>query len=151
MSNPDSIDEKLALLLGQDGRQSSETLAKKLKVSSATVRRRLRMLIQSGALKLTALVDPAKFGFPVTVVITLSVAHNKLKAALDMLSDLPETKWISTTTGRYDIIVLAQFRSNDRLSEFMIKEMAQVEGLKDSETFICLDVQKGYYVTFSLQ
>ncbi len=151
MSNPDSIDEKLALLLGEDGRQSSETLAKKLKVSSATVRRRLRILIHSGALKLIALVDPTKFGFPVTVVITLSVTHDKLKVALDFLSDLPETKWVSTTTGRYDIVVLAQFRSNDRLSEFMMKELANVEGLKDSETFICLDIQKGFYVTFSLR
>ena len=147
----DSIDEQIARLLGQDARQNSETLAKQLNLSSATVRRRLRKLIHSGLLRIVGVVDPGKFGFPVAVVITLDVAHEKLESAMETLAKRPEIRWVSTTTGRFDIIVLARFRSNDRLAEFMTKELAQLEGVKDSETFICLDVKKGSYIPFTLR
>jgi DNA-binding Lrp family transcriptional regulator len=149
MSIPDSIDKGLVRLLGQDGRQNSEALAKQLNISSATVRRRLRNLIKDGALRFIGIVDPAKFGFPVAVMITLDVAHDKLQSAMEKLSNYPETRWVSTTTGRFDIITLARFSSNDSLSKFMVNELSQLEGVKDIETFICLDVKKGGYIPFS--
>ncbi len=57
------MDEQLVHLLQQDARQTSEVLAKKLNVSTTTVRRRMRKLIQSGFLRITAVVDPSKVGF----------------------------------------------------------------------------------------
>ena len=148
---PDKIDEQLARLLAQDGRQNSETLAKQLNLSSATVRRRLRKLIRDELVHIVGVVDPAKFGFPVAVVITLDVAHDKLESAMETLAKRPEVRLVSATTGRFDIIILARFRSNNGLSEFMTKVLAQLEGVKDSETFLCLDVKKGSLVQFTLQ
>ena len=146
MNVTDSIDEQLVRLLGQDARQNSEALAKQLNLSSATVRRRLRRLLRNDLLHIVGVVDPAEFGFPLAVVIALDVAHDKLEPAMKSLGKQPEVKWISTTTGRYDIMVFALFRSTDRLSDFMRKDLAQLEGLKDSETFVCLDVKKGRYI-----
>ncbi len=148
---PDSIDEQLVRLLGQDARQNSETLAKQLKLSSATVRRRLRKLIRDDLLHIVGVIDPTKFGFPVVVVITLNVSLNKLESAMEALAKQPEILWLSTTTGRFDVIALAGFRSTNRLAEFVTKELAQLEGVKDSETFVCLDVKKGHYVPFTLR
>ena len=82
MSIPDSMDEQLVRLLGQGARQNSEILAKQLNVSSATVRRKLRKLIQSGSLHIIGVVDPNGFGLPLAVVIALDVAHGKLKAGI---------------------------------------------------------------------
>ena len=147
----DSIDEQLVKLLGQDARQNSETLAKQLNISSATVRRRLRKLLRNDLLRIVGVVDPAKFGFPVTVVITLDIANDKLESAMEKLAEMPQIRWISTTTGRFDIIALARFRSNSNFSEFMKKDMAQIDGLKNSETLICLDVNKGNYIQFTLR
>lgn len=148
MRVPDSTDEQLAGLLGQDARQNSETLAKRLKLSSATVRRRLRKLIRSDLLHIVGVVDYAKFGFPVAVVIALNVAHGNLESATEDLVKKPEIRWLSTTTGRFDIIAVARFRSTNGLSEFMAKDMARLEGVKDSETFVCLDLKKGSYSPF---
>jgi len=50
----DEIDHKLINLLKQNAWQRSETLAKVLNISSATVRRRLRRLIQKGTLRAVA-------------------------------------------------------------------------------------------------
>ncbi len=147
MSKIDSMDEKLVRLLGQDARQNSETLAKQLNLSSATVRRKLRELIHSDALHIVGLVDPNRFGFPLAVVIALDVARDKLDSALEALAKRPEIRWVSISTGRFDIIALARFPSTESLSEFVIKELTHMEGVRDSETFICLNVKKGRYGT----
>jgi len=131
--------------MGQDAQQNSETLAKQLNLSSATVRRRLRKLIRGGLLNVVGVVDPTKFGLPLAVMIALDVAHDKLESTIEVLAKHPQIAWVSTTTGRFDIIALARFRSTDGLSEFMAKELAELEGLRDSETFVCLDVRKGRY------
>ena len=146
MSIPDLTDEQLVRLLGQDARQNSETLAKQLNLSAATVRRRLRKLLRSDLLRIVGVIDATNFGLPLAAVITIDVAHDKLEAAMEMLAERPEIKWVSTTTGRFDIIAMARFRSTDCLSDFVTKDLAKIEGLKDSETFICLDVQKGSYI-----
>ena len=143
MSIIDSVDEQIVRLLGQDARQNSETLAKQLNLSAATVRRRLRKLLLSDLLRIIGVVDPASFGFPVLVIITLDVNHGKLELAMEELSKRPEIISVSTTTGRYDIIAIARFRSTECLSEFVTKELAKLEGVRDSETFICLEVKKG--------
>jgi len=146
MSITDSKDEQLVRLLAEDARQNSETLAKKLNISSATVRRRLRKLLRADVLRIVGVVNPSSFGLSLPVVIGLNVLHDKLKLAMKALAKQPEIKWLSTTTGRFDIIIQARFPSTEALSNFVTKELTELEGVKDSETFVCLDVKKGQYV-----
>jgi len=148
MENIDPIDKQIVLLLGQDALQTSDELAKKLHVSSATIRRRIRKLTSSGALRIIGVVDPKIFGLPVATIITLNVSHESLDKAIEALAEQPEIRWVSTTTGRYAMIALGRFSSNDHLADFISKKIAFLEGLKDCETFICLNMKKGYYVPF---
>jgi Lrp/AsnC family transcriptional regulator for asnA, asnC and gidA len=149
MSIPDSMDEQLVRLLGQDARQNSETLAKQLNISAATVRRKIRKLIRSELLYIIGVVDPTKFGFQVAVVIALDIAQEKLESAMEALANQPEIRWISITTGRFDVIALARFHSTIGLSDFLTKRLTKIEGLKNSETFLCLNVEKGHYATLA--
>ncbi len=143
MRKTESIDEQLVRLLGQDARQNSEALASQLKVSSATVRRKSRKLIDSGSLHIVGVVEPAKFGMPLTAVIALDVIHGKLQLVMELLAKRPEITWISTTTGRFDIIARGCFASTGDLSNFLTSQVATIDGVKDTETFICLDEKKG--------
>ncbi len=145
MNTVDTLDEKLLQLLGKDAKQSSEALAKKLNVSPATVRRRVRQLLRNDTLRIVGVGDPQKVGFPLAAIIAIDVAHELLESVLSELAGRPEVKWVSTTTGRYDILALARFRSTDDLSDFMQKTLSQMEGIRDSETFVCLRVAKGRY------
>jgi Lrp/AsnC family transcriptional regulator for asnA, asnC and gidA len=142
----DSIDEQLVQLLETDACQTSEALARQLQVSATTVRRRIRRLSESSAIRRVALVDPSKFGFPLVAVVAVDVAHDKLESAMQALASLPETTWVSSTTGRFDILLLARFRSTEDLSRFVQRELAKIEGLRDTETFVCLEVRKGRYM-----
>ena len=142
----DGVDEQLITLLGQDARQSSEALARQLGLSAATIRRRLKKLLKSGVIRTIALVDPAKSGFPLTAIIAFDVAHDKLQSTTKMLAEKLEIRWVASTTGRFDIIALARFHSTNELSDFLQNQVSNIEGLHDTETFICLNVNKGSYM-----
>src|SRR3990172_11572537 len=99
---PDATDEQIIRLLTEDGRQDSETLAKKVGLSAATVRRRLKKLTESGALRIVAVIDPTKFGLGLSAVLAFDVTNGKLSSVLEALAKRPEVRWVSTTMGRYD-------------------------------------------------
>ena len=142
----DALDEKLLQLVGADATQASEEIAKKLNISVATVRRRIKKLTQSGVLHIVGVADPDKLGFSLAVVCAFDVTHEKLDPFIEWLASRPEVRFVSASTGRYDVISMMRFRSTDDLSHFMQKELAQVEGLKDSETFVCLHPRKGHFL-----
>ena len=140
------FDLELLSLIGKDARQSSETLAKKLNVSSATVRRRLQSFYKDDLLRITGVVDPAKFGFTFSVVIAIDVEPDTLDSVIQSLVNEPKIWWASTTTGQHDIMCVARFSSPDDLSDFLVNVIGKIPGIKDSETSVCLDVKKGRYV-----
>ena len=121
-------------------------MAKQLNVSPATIRRRIRTLLQS-QLRIVAVADHNKIGLTLAAVIALDVAHDKLESVTQFLISRPEVTWLSTTTGRFDVILLARFGRTDELSDFLHNELAQLEGLKNSETFVCLKVKQGLIPT----
>jgi Lrp/AsnC family transcriptional regulator for asnA, asnC and gidA len=135
----DSLDQELIDLLQQDASRSSIELAKQLHVSSITIRRRLKKLMQSGALRIVGLVNYDKIGLPLFALITLHVVAEKIDSVMHLLNKRPEVTWVATTTGRFDLILVAHFRSTSELSAFVQKELPRLEGFKDSETFICLN------------
>jgi len=143
MSKPDEFDFKLAQIVGRDARQSSEEIAKELHVNSATVRRRLKNLIDNGYLHIVGVVDPVDFGLPVAAILGLDVDNDKLDTVLRLLLDQPEIKWAAITTGRFDITAIGRFPSIAELAAFITKQLGHVKGLRNTETSICLNVEKG--------
>jgi DNA-binding Lrp family transcriptional regulator len=143
----DSIDKQLIMLMGQDARQSSETLARQLNLSAATVRRRLRRLTKNDLLRIVGIADPAEFGLALGVVINLDVEQIKLESVMEALINRKEIKWAATTTGRFDITAIGRFESTEHLSSFLTKDLTKMEGVKDIETLITLDVRKGRYTS----
>ena len=147
MYDTDSIDEQLVRLLGRDATQSNEELAKQLNISSATVRRRIKKLIQNGILRIVGIVNPGDFGLPQASVIAIAVTPDKLESTIEELNKRPEIRWVTTSTGRYDIIAGARFSSMDSLSDFKLKALSKMDGIKKIEMFIALKHTKGGHVT----
>ena len=146
--NIDALDEKLLSILRDNARQSAEKIAKRLKVSPTTVRRRMKKFTRGGVITITPMVDPAKIGVTVRTYIAVDVELGDIEAAAEFLMKQPEVKFVSTTTGRFDLFVGAGFHSTAELSEFMQKKMAGIKGLKDTEIFVCLEMKKGRYVPY---
>ena len=142
----DPVDEQLVRSLSKDARVSSAVLAKQLDISPSTARRRLRKLVAAGVLHIGALVDPYRCGYPVIALIGIRLSHENLESATQMLASHDEIKWVSTTTGQFDIMAIGTFRSTADLGRFLEGRLAQIKGLKESQSFVCLNVKKGHYV-----
>jgi DNA-binding Lrp family transcriptional regulator len=145
----DSLDEKLIQALQEDGRQSSESLARRLKVSPSTVLRRIEQLTKEKVMRIVGVVDPDRVGLLLAAMIGLDVEPGKLTSVVEALIKRPSVKFVSPATGRFDVIIFTLFKSNDELSQFVESELASIDGVKDSETFICLNVKKGRFAQYA--
>ncbi len=146
MHKIDEIDEHLITLLEKDARQSSRKLAEQLGVSAATVRRRIDALIKSNILQILGVVDYCKLGPCLFALTALDIEAAKTELTMEALVSIPEVKYVFSTTGRFDIVVIARFDSPESLTRFLRKTVAHIDGLRNTETFICLTVSKQPYV-----
>jgi Lrp/AsnC family transcriptional regulator for asnA, asnC and gidA len=134
----DEIDQKLIELLMSDSRQSSRVLADKLGLDGSTVRRRVKKLVENGVVFYSVLPNPDVLGFPVKAIVALNIAPGKVSEAIEKLSNVKEIKWISPTTGRFDVILFVWLSSIEVIYNFIENVVGKVEGVKNAETFICL-------------
>jgi len=141
----DDLDLKLIKLLQKDARLSSEALAAELFVSATTVRRRIRELTKNKILRVVALVDLDKMGFPYRVIIGVKATGGKLDSIRESLEAREEIKWVVVCTGRFDVLAFGRFRNTDEVSQFLQKYVYSIEGVATSETFVCLTTNKGRY------
>ena len=141
----DEIDKHLLFLLEKDARQSSQKLARELMVSAATVRRRLNKLIQAGVLRIVGVADPCQIGPCLIVLLALDVDSGKVELAMKSLASNPEVKFAFSTIGRFDIIAIVWFDSTEDINYFLQRKVQSIDGLRKSETFICLTVGKQLY------
>ncbi len=143
----DKLDLRLISLLEIDANQSSEALAAKLKVSPTTVRRHLRRLTRENVFSIVAMVDPQKVGYLLTAIVAFDVANEQMAALMRALSKRPEVKWVTSTTGRFDVMALARFRSTEELSHFVEQGVSGIPGVRNTETSVCLQVAKGRHIS----
>ena len=138
----DALDKNLIKLLGKDAQQKNAVLAKKLGVSSATIKRLIDKLINNQVISIIARSEPTRLNLPLQVIVAFDVAHDRLNYIADRLSSRDEVRWLSVTSGRFDIIAIMWFASTEELYIFMEREVGALEGVRNTETFICLHVQK---------
>lgn len=142
----DLIDERILVELSQNARISSKELARILKISPATVRRRIRRLIKDGVMAITANINPQKVGLGLVAVIQLNIEPEYLESTAEYLTNKDEVAWMSITTGRFDIYAHVRFVSIEELYSFLREELPNIKGLKNNETSICLQVRKAPYI-----
>ena len=140
----DLLDKELISLLEQDANQTSEKLAEQLAVSPSTVRRRVSELIKRGVVRIVAIPDPRQIDLPLIVVVAFQISHEKANSFFKTLGSRKDVKCLYATSGRFDAIALMWFSSTEQLYEFMEKEVGKIEGIKSTETFVCLHVEKTF-------
>jgi len=142
----DEIDYQLIHTLEKDASLNSDTLAKMLNVSAATVRRRMRKLVKDKVIHLVALISPEKVGFPITVGIMMEIKAEYIESAAMKLAEHPNVKSIGYATGEYNISALTVFRAMPEVSEFMQKYVSAIEGLQSVKTHVFIKTWKGHFI-----
>jgi Lrp/AsnC family transcriptional regulator for asnA, asnC and gidA len=138
----DATERRMVELLQQDGRLSIAELARALGVTQVTSRRKLRRLLADGIIRVVATVDPFDVGYETPVIIGLKVERGMLDAVAEELSKLPQVRYVGASTGRVDLIIEVVTRTNQDLAEFLLTELAAIDGIMDSETNLIVRIYK---------
>ena len=82
----DEIDSKIIKLLEENAWQTSEVLAKQLGVSSATVRRRMKLLVKNGVIRAVAITQPDRSDTGICAIIALNVSPQSIGEVMQALA-----------------------------------------------------------------
>ena len=141
----DEIDRQIIACLQRSARKSNTVIANELGLSESTVRRRLDRLLKEDFVRILAVADPLKIGYPVVAIIGLQCAPSALADVESALSALAEFRFIGMTTGAYDFIAEAWFRSLEDLRIFITDRLSQVTGVQRIETVHVLKMVRYLY------
>jgi len=139
-ANLDTMDTEIIRLLAENGRMPIGEMAKKLKVTSPTIRSRIRDLEKSGVFKVSGLIDPNKHQEMITALVAMSVkSDGKMDQILKNIGQLANVVWVGVVTGRYDIIAeVVCIGGKDELYRFTTETVLKMGNVVRSETFIIM-------------
>jgi len=135
-------DIRLLNVLIENPRKSYRELAKEAKLSIAIIGEKLKKLESSGILKgYTSLVDYDLLGYEIQVVINIRVAHGEAQNVEKKIFNNPNVMGIYNTTGDFDVLVIARFKSRKELDEY-IKNLQGYEFVERTQTQLILNTIK---------
>ena len=139
-TNLDTLDNKIIRLLTENGRMSMGEMAKKLNVTSPTIRNRIKDLEKNGIFKVSGLIDPNQHPQMTTALVAMSIrSHGKMDQVLKKIEQLPNVVWAGVVAGRYDIIAeVVCVGGKDELYRFTTNTILKIVNVVRSETFIIL-------------
>ena len=138
----DASDEKIINALLENGRASLREVAKKSKLSVATVLKRVRRLEKKGVISgYAAVIDYEKIGYDVTVLVELRVSKGKLFEVEKKIAAHPNVALLYDHTGAYDALVVARFR-NRRSMDAFLKKVQSYDFVERTETQLVLNTIK---------
>ncbi len=122
----DRTDIRILCELRENARMSNSEIAKKLGVTEATVRRRIKNLIEN----------------TVKAYIHLKTVTDKLDKVVDHVVNHNRVVAVYRVTGEYDLLVVALFVGMTELQEF-IDTFLKIDGVKETDTQIVMSAHKG--------
>jgi Lrp/AsnC family transcriptional regulator for asnA, asnC and gidA len=138
----DEIDKKLLNILQRDARTPFAKIAREFGVSEATVRFRVKKLIDKGVVtRFITLLDPRKIGVPITATIVAKVEQTLLDKAVEQIASFDEAHHVFQSTGEYDIVAVVHARDMTHLSEIR-KRVKMLPGVKDVSVSVATRIMR---------
>jgi Lrp/AsnC family transcriptional regulator for asnA, asnC and gidA len=138
----DEVDIAIIRKLQADGRRPYAEIAAELGLSPSTVQQRANRLIDSKLLQLTAVTDPMTLGISVMATVAIKADGTMLREAAAEIAKFSEVGYVAICTGPYDILIEVACKDNDHLLDFISDKLAEVEGVREIETFLYLRIVK---------
>jgi Lrp/AsnC family transcriptional regulator for asnA, asnC and gidA len=141
----DDIDRQIVRMLQKNGRMPNTEIGRALGLTETTIRKRVNRLLDEDYINIVAVPTPRVPATRLSALIGVSVRLGTLDAVAKKLAAAPEVRYLSLTTGRYDMIAEAFFPGTEQLLDFVSGRMAQVEGVVNVETSLVLRIEKFGY------
>lgn len=141
----DSTDSRIISILQKDGRASNTDIAKELNISEATVRGRIKRLIDEEYIQIVAVANPFKTGFEIAGDLYINVEMKKIDSVLAELRKIRELWYIVMTTGETNINAEFIVTTLDELHDLVYNRLSRIDGITRIETAIITKYVKRNY------
>ncbi|GAB4487485.1 MAG: Lrp/AsnC family transcriptional regulator [Anaerolineales bacterium] len=141
----DSVDQYIIEAMRQDGRIAFAQIAQQLNVSPGMIRVRYNRLVDLGILKVVAVTNPLRMGYKTMAMIGIRTEGEKMLQVAEQVSTFEEVIYLIVVSGRYDIIAEVVCRDHAHLLRFLTEKLYKVDGVRESESFMHLKIQKEVY------
>ncbi len=142
----DKIDARLLDELQRDSSRKIHELAKELRLPRSTIYNRIKKLEADGVIKgYKAIVDAAKVGRPVTVLVNIVTTGHSQQDVAKRLASLGIVEEMYVVTGPYDLIAKVRLKDNTELSKFIFDDSTGIKSQKSTlrtESYVVLDTLK---------
>ena len=119
----DALDRRILNELQKDCTLSAGKLAQRCGTTESTALRRRRQLVESGAIgRQVAIVDPARAGWPLRMVVNIRVerkAPNNTQQLIDAISRHEAVAQFFHVTGSTDYVAVLRGRTMDDFDHFL--------------------------------
>jgi Lrp/AsnC family transcriptional regulator for asnA, asnC and gidA len=136
------VDVEIIRALQGDARGSVAKIASRLALPESTVRHRLNRLVRRGLIEFTVMTNPLQLGYQIWAVVEIQAEMPKIRSVARSLAEAPEVYFVGITTGGYDVLAAAVFRSNQELLDFITRRLSRVPGIVRTTTSSVLEVVK---------
>jgi DNA-binding Lrp family transcriptional regulator len=126
----DELDYQILLALRENARKPAVDIARETGANERTIRNRIERMVQSGAIRLTSIVDPQAFGYINTVDIFLEVDPLQEKDAISNLLSRQEITYLALGQGTQEVSIEARFKDNVEMREFLGRVLPSVPGVR---------------------
>ena len=135
-------DKKILNVMIENSRLSLREIAKKINVSVATVMHHVKSLEVDGIIKgYTAKIDYEKSEYDIEVIIEIRISKGKLIEVEKKIATHPNVFAIYDTTGTFDAVIIARFKSTRQMDAFL-KKIQSYEFVERTETKLILKTIK---------
>ncbi len=145
-SQIDAFDRKILALLQDDARLTNNDLSERVNLSPSQCSRRRQRLEEDGYIRgYRAILDRDRLGFPLTNVVTVTLAtHNRDNARrfAELVARLPEIQEAHALTGEMDYILKVVTPDLKSLAAFVNGELLPHESVQHVKTAIVLETLK---------
>ncbi|MBI4257941.1 MAG: Lrp/AsnC family transcriptional regulator [Thaumarchaeota archaeon] len=138
----DELDRKILSVLLADSRLSYREVARRLRVATGTVVKRVKRMEEEGVIRnYSVTVDHEKLGYDLTVVTEITVSKGRLLEMEKEIARMPLTCAVYDVTGMTDAIIIAKFRGRKELSKFT-KNLLSMPFVEHTNTRVVLTTVK---------
>lgn len=127
----DKIDLAIINFLQEDASISFTEIARRLKLSESTIRKRVEKLKRENVIKrFTMIIEPSRIGLNSVAIVGVDVDPSKLLEVAQKLCEIPETRYVATSTGDHMIMTEIWTKDGRELTKIISEKIGKIEGVK---------------------
>jgi DNA-binding Lrp family transcriptional regulator len=125
----DTLDRQIMAALVRNGRAPWRLIAEVLGQQERTVARRGNKLLESGAIRINAFINPAAVSSRTSFLLRVQAAPRELRQMCSWLADQDESSWVSALSGSNEAVA-GMFLAPHALADLLYHRLGKVDGIQ---------------------